>query len=142
MSSVSPRQALVSSEQTAQQALDGAHVMQRFAGEPCSAAAVDALQRDRPRLDPAPGGRPSRRRCHRLLLDRRCRRFDLGPANLLTATGARIWTNVRLFDSRKPYLAISRDGFVGIVNKDLPLSFIDPTPGLRASTFNWSHRLR
>jgi sensor c-di-GMP phosphodiesterase-like protein len=134
------RQALVSSEQTAQQVLDGGHVMQRFAGAPCSAAAVDALQRidlgstllqavghlDGDVID-----------CSSIGGDRP---FDLGPADLVTTTGARIWTNVRLFDDQKPYLAIARGSFVGIVNKDLPLSFIDPTPGLRASTFNWTHR--
>lgn len=65
---------------------------------------------------------------------------DLGRPNFQSQTNATIRTNVRLVDPNLSYLAVSRGAFVGIVHKDLPLSFLDDAPGLGVSVFSWSHR--
>lgn len=64
----------------------------------------------------------------------------LGPPDFGTETGAINWTGVKLFDEARPYLVVSKGSFVGIVHKELPLAFVDNTPGMTVSTFNWSHR--
>ncbi|MDT9600251.1 EAL domain-containing protein [Sphingosinicella rhizophila] len=65
---------------------------------------------------------------------------NLGLPDFQSRTNAAIRTDVRLLDPDLPYLAVSRGAFVGIVHKDLALSFLDDTPGLGFSIFSWSHR--
>ena len=66
------------------------------------------------------------------------RAFDLGPPDLTSRSGTVFRTHVRLLDPNVSYLAVSKGGFVGIVHKDLALSFVDGTPGLKLSVFSWS----
>jgi sensor c-di-GMP phosphodiesterase-like protein len=66
--------------------------------------------------------------------------FDLGPAELQSTTGTKFRTQVTLFDPKQPYLAVQAGHSIGIVHKDLALSFVDDIPGLAVSTFSWSKR--
>jgi sensor c-di-GMP phosphodiesterase-like protein len=68
------------------------------------------------------------------------RSFELGAPELRSQTGTLIRTNVRLVDPHLPYLAVQAGSFVGIVHKELPLSFVDQAPGLNVSVFSWAAR--
>jgi len=66
--------------------------------------------------------------------------FDLGPPDIRSSTGGIIRTDVRLLDPGISYLAIQSGAFVGIVHKDLALSFVDEVPGLTLDVFSWTNR--
>jgi sensor c-di-GMP phosphodiesterase-like protein len=68
------------------------------------------------------------------------RRIELGAPDMISSSGSRLWTGVRLFGSGPEYLAIANGSFVGIVHKNLPLSFVQPFAGLSIGTFNLSNR--
>lgn len=67
-------------------------------------------------------------------------RFDLGPPDYVSTRGVRTWTNVRFYgDQRSSYIAFGQGHFVGIVHKDLPLSYIAKIPRLEIGAFSWSN---
>ena len=66
------------------------------------------------------------------------RSIALGPPSFRSRTNAVFWTDVRLLGSDIPYLVIASGAFVGVVHKDLPLSFVEQVPGLTTGVFSWS----
>src|SRR5919112_360546 len=64
----------------------------------------------------------------------------LGPPTLRSQTDAVIRTDVRFVNSDESYLAIASGSFVGVVHKDVPLSFVESVPGLTIGVFNWSNQ--
>ena len=69
------------------------------------------------------------------------RRIDLGPPDLVSRAGARVWLNVRPMGGQRSYLAIGSGALVGIIHKDLALSMVELMPGAAVSSFNWSHKV-
>lgn len=68
------------------------------------------------------------------------RAFELGPADFVSTNGSQHRVNVSLIDGDTSYLAVQAGQTVGIIHRELPLSFVDSIPGLRVSIFSWSHR--
>jgi len=64
----------------------------------------------------------------------------LGPPQIVTPTGVRMWTDVKMLGDSRQYLAVAQGSFVGIVHKALALEFVDPVPGLAVAAFNRSTR--
>ena len=68
--------------------------------------------------------------------------FALGPADFVSDTGSKFRVNMRLVDPAATYLAVQNGSAIGIVHRDLPLSYIDDdTTGLAVSLFSWSTRV-
>jgi sensor c-di-GMP phosphodiesterase-like protein len=67
--------------------------------------------------------------------------FNLGRPDFVSSTGSVFRRQVILFDPNLPYVAVQTGHSVGIVHKDLALSFVDNVPGLGASVFSWSQRV-
>ena len=65
-------------------------------------------------------------------------RFEIGPPDVIGALGVRHWTRLRPFDGRSEYIGIAQGSFMGIIHKDLLLSFVDDVEGLAIGTFNRS----
>jgi sensor c-di-GMP phosphodiesterase-like protein len=65
----------------------------------------------------------------------------LGSADFTSPSGAQFRVNMRLVDPDATYLAVQIGHAIGIVHRDLPLSYIDDdVPGLAVSLFAWSSR--
>lgn len=62
----------------------------------------------------------------------------LGPPQVVTSHGVRVWTDVRILPDQESYVAVAQGHFVGIVHKQLALEFVDKVPGLAIAAFNWS----
>ncbi len=55
-------------------------------------------------------------------LGRETQKYPLGPVDWITSTGALVRINVKFpFDAVTTYLVLEKQGFVAIINKDLPL---------------------
>jgi sensor c-di-GMP phosphodiesterase-like protein len=66
--------------------------------------------------------------------------FDIGRPDFISRKGTSIRTDVRLIDPHRSYLVVGYRSFVGIVHKDLVLSFVDPAPDLAVGIFTASKR--
>ena len=64
----------------------------------------------------------------------------LGPPQLVTIHGVRIWTDVELLPGGGRYVAVAKGSFVGVVHKDLALEFVTKVPGLAIASLNRSTR--
>lgn len=67
--------------------------------------------------------------------------FDLGPPDFVSSTNSTFRRHVVLIDPTMPYVVVQTGHSVGIVHKDLALSFVEDVPGLGVSVFSWSRRL-
>jgi len=65
-------------------------------------------------------------------------RIALGSPDFISSAGVLNWTALRPFGSRGSYIGSGAKAFIGIVHKDLLLSYIDDIPGLTVANFNWS----
>jgi sensor c-di-GMP phosphodiesterase-like protein len=70
------------------------------------------------------------------------RRFPLGPPEFTSSRNVVYRTHVKLLDPDLPYVAIQSGPAVGILHKDLALSFVETAPGLAVEVFSWSQRAR
>jgi sensor c-di-GMP phosphodiesterase-like protein len=68
------------------------------------------------------------------------RPFNLGKADPTSPPLAAARTNVALIDSNTRYLTVSNGHFVGIIHKDLALSFVEQAPDLSVGVFTVSTR--
>jgi sensor c-di-GMP phosphodiesterase-like protein len=68
------------------------------------------------------------------------RAYEFGAPDFTSNLNASFWVDKRLIDPAAPYLVVQNGNSVGIVHRDLPLSFVDDIPGLSVSVFNWTHR--
>jgi sensor c-di-GMP phosphodiesterase-like protein len=66
--------------------------------------------------------------------------FDLGPADFTSGRTSVFRTDVQLIDPDYPYVAVQTGSSVGIVHKDLALSFVEEVPGATVAVFAWSNR--
>ncbi|OJW73452.1 MAG: hypothetical protein BGO57_00275 [Sphingomonadales bacterium 63-6] len=66
--------------------------------------------------------------------------FDLGPPDVDSYTQTLFRNNVTLIDPKQRYMAVQIGSAVGIVHRDLLLSFIDDIPGMSVGAFSWSQR--
>ena len=62
----------------------------------------------------------------------------LGPPDFVSKAGVLNWTALKPFGSRNSYIGSGTKAFIGIVHKDLLLSYIDDIPGLAVADFSWS----
>ena len=62
----------------------------------------------------------------------------LGPPQVVTIHGVRIWTDVDLLSGGDRYVAVATGSFVGVVHKDLALEFVTKVPGLAIASLNRS----
>ncbi len=66
----------------------------------------------------------------------------LGPPDFVSSTHSRVRVNLRLVDPDATYLAVQLGHSIGIVHRDMPLSYIgDNLPGLGVGVFSWSNRV-
>ncbi|MEO6338435.1 MAG: CSS-motif domain-containing protein, partial [Caulobacteraceae bacterium] len=65
--------------------------------------------------------------------------FDLGAPDMRSSLNSTIRTHVKLLDPDRAYVVVGTGSFVGIVHRDLPLSFVESVPGLGLGAFNWSN---
>jgi sensor c-di-GMP phosphodiesterase-like protein len=137
----SARLALARSDETGDQIRDAARIVNGLTGAlACSDHGLDVMRKldlgstllqgvgwmdgDRMRCSSFSGNRP----------------FDLGPTEFVSTKGMVFRTGVTLIDPAVPYVAIQAGSAVGIVHKDLALSFVEAVPGLNVAVFSWSHR--
>ncbi|HZF46561.1 MAG TPA: EAL domain-containing protein, partial [Sphingomonadaceae bacterium] len=66
--------------------------------------------------------------------------FDLGPPDVDSYTRTLFRNKVTLIDPKQRYMVVQIGSAVGIVHRDLLLSFIDDIPGMSVGVFSWSHR--
>ncbi|SNT37422.1 sensor c-di-GMP phosphodiesterase, contains CSS-motif sensor and EAL domain [Noviherbaspirillum humi] len=63
---------------------------------------------------------------------------DLGPADMVRASGVRLWLNVQFpFARNAEFLAVERDGYVAIVHKDLPIDATTDVDGVSLATVTY-----
>jgi len=67
-------------------------------------------------------------------------KFELGPPDFVGVRGTKFWTSLRPFDGKRDYVGVGMGSFLGIVHKDLLLSYVDNVEGLSIATFSWSAR--
>ncbi|WP_141653124.1 EAL domain-containing protein [Phenylobacterium immobile] len=68
------------------------------------------------------------------------RRFPMGKFDFRSSRSSVYRTNVTLLDPKTAYVAVQTGAAVGIIHKDLALSFVDKAPGLGVAVFSWSRR--
>lgn len=68
------------------------------------------------------------------------RQYPLGPPDFRSPSGSEYRFDVTLLDPDTRYLAVRMGNTVGILQKDVPLTFMEDVPDLEVSTFSWSHR--
>jgi sensor c-di-GMP phosphodiesterase-like protein len=66
--------------------------------------------------------------------------FPVGRPDFVSSRNVIYRTHVKLLDPNLPYVAIQSGPAVGILHKDLALSFVDNAPGLAVEVFSWSQR--
>ncbi len=66
--------------------------------------------------------------------------FDLGPPDADSYTQTRFRSNVKLIDPERRFMAVQIGSAVGIVHRDLVLSFVEEIPGMSVGVFSWSKR--
>ncbi|WP_281347064.1 CSS-motif domain-containing protein [Sphingomonas piscis] len=64
--------------------------------------------------------------------------IELGPANFVSTTGSIFRTRVKLSDPDLNYVIVQTGSSVGVIHKDLALSFVENVPGLAVGVFSWS----
>ena len=135
------RSALDRAESTADQLQKSDRAVNRMSmSEACSPAGIDLMRR----LDLGSTMLQAVGRAEGRVI--RCssfggiRDFDLGPADFVATNGAEFRTHVTLFDPKHSYLVLKSGSFVGIVHKDLALSFVTDMPGLGVGVFERSRR--
>jgi sensor c-di-GMP phosphodiesterase-like protein len=69
------------------------------------------------------------------------RPFALGPADFVSEHGSKFRVDVTLLDDDLSYLVVQTGPALGIIHRDLPLSFVDDIPGLKVGLFSWSDRV-
>ncbi len=133
------RTALSQAEKTSDQLSRGASQLNALTPEQaCSAAGIDLMQR----IDLSSTLLQAVGRMDGDIM--RCssfagaRAFDLGAANMWQRRRTAIRTDVTLIDPKTPYLAVTMGSFVGIVHKDLALSFVEQVPDLSIAVFSLS----
>jgi sensor c-di-GMP phosphodiesterase-like protein len=135
------RSTLVIAENTAQQLADGARQVNALSPEAaCSDQGIDLLRRidlsstllqavgrvegDIMRCSSFAGARP----------------FNLGKADPTSPPLSAARTDVTLVDPAVRYLTVTNGNFVGIIHKDLALSFVEQAPNLTVGVFTVSTR--
>jgi sensor c-di-GMP phosphodiesterase-like protein len=135
------RSALARSETTADQLIAGTRAIAGFDGATiCSDAGIDRMRQIDlgSTLLQAVGHVEGTRMTCSSFAGRRG--FEVGRPDFISRKGTSIRTDVRLIDPRRSYLMVGYGSFVGIVHKDLVLSFVDTAPDLTAGIFTASKR--
>jgi sensor c-di-GMP phosphodiesterase-like protein len=132
------REALLRAEQTGEQLSRGRAMLQALdSSDPCSPEALRVMRRIDlgSTLLQAVGRLDGNRMVCSSVLDRNA--FVLGPEESETTVGSRIWTHVKPAGTDTPYVAVGLGSFVGIIHRELALSFVDLAPGSVVAVFNW-----
>ncbi len=133
--------ALRPAEETGQQLSDGARIVNAMSPQAaCSPAGLDQMRRVALSSTLLQGVGWIEGDIMRCSSFSGTQAINLGPPTLRSQSGAVFRTDVRLIGSDITYLAVASGSFVGVVHKDLPLSFVEAVPGLTTGVFNWSVR--
>ena len=135
------RSAMVQSDNTGHQLADAARVISSLTAEQaCSLEGLEQMQRidlGSTLLQGVGWMEGDVMRCSSF---RGPQPMNLGPPDFQSGTGSLMRTDVKLFDPDATYLAIQTGRSVGIIHKQLALSFVDDVPGLAVGIFSWSKR--
>lgn len=65
--------------------------------------------------------------------------FDMGPVDIVTPSGNRLWLHVRVpFDTVNSYIVIEHEGYAAIVHRNLPIDVDQEEPEISVATFSKS----
>lgn len=135
------RSAMVQSDLTGHQLGDAARVINSFTREQaCSPEGLEQMQRidlGSTLLQGVGWVEGGVMRCSSF---RGTQPMALGPPDFQSGTGSLMRTHVKLFDPQETYLAVQTGRSVGVIHKELALSFVDDVPGLAVGIFSWSKR--